>query len=380
MAQSTPRLVDIAERCGTSVTSVSRILRNQRLEEYSQDTQDRVRKAAAELGWRPNLIVRGMRTGKTQTIGVFIAPYDTFWTGVLFGVHDTLLESEKVPLVLWPHALVHPTLDPHDANQRPETVSANSDERLIFSTGSQSLTGSPVDPTGSARRELDRINYLEDRRVDAIISWPLQEDNARQRLAMLSNRGWRVVMIDDRLPDAESALFVGMNEPATMKLIAEHLRKLQHQTIGFVGYDRDTTWSRQRREAFLEVFGPDAPMVNLVVDNDDVQDEAIRMLRERPDITGIVAGSDHMARHVCRAALRVGRSVPGDLSVVGYGNDLYGRGDVPLTTIDQRPYDLGKAAADLGINRTGDASSDVLFVGQLVERASTSMRGVGGKS
>ncbi|MEO0588440.1 MAG: LacI family DNA-binding transcriptional regulator, partial [Planctomycetota bacterium] len=82
MPKGTPRLVDIAERAELSVTSISRILAGQRLSEFSPETQTRVRKIAEEMGWRPNLVVRGMKTGKTQTFGVFMAPFDTFWTGV----------------------------------------------------------------------------------------------------------------------------------------------------------------------------------------------------------------------------------------------------------------------------------------------------------
>ena len=53
-----PRLIDIAEKVGESAMSVSRILRGQRLDGYAEATRDRVRRAAEEMGWRPNLIGR----------------------------------------------------------------------------------------------------------------------------------------------------------------------------------------------------------------------------------------------------------------------------------------------------------------------------------
>ena len=73
-------------------------------------------------------------------------------------------------------------------------------------------------------------------------------------------------------------------------------------------------------------------------------------LRDHDGVTAVVAASDHVARQVILAARALGRDVPRDLSVVGFGNDVFGQGDVPLTTIDQQPYELGRVAAGLALD------------------------------
>ncbi|MEO0514284.1 MAG: LacI family DNA-binding transcriptional regulator [Planctomycetota bacterium] len=371
MSRTTPRLIDIAHKAELSVTSISRILAGQRLSEYSQTTQDRVRKIAEELGWRPNLVVQGMKTGKTNTFGVFIAPYDTYWTGVLYGIHDTLLDAKQVPLVLWPHALVHPTIEP-DVTE----VKLNGQGSGGAASSSSSVppgASGLMDGSGASRRELDRINCLEDRRVDAIISWPLHEGNARDRLAMLSTRGLPVVTIDDMLPEPAKSIYVGTDEDVTMTMIREHLESLGHRRVIYIGIKRDHTWARRRKDAFFKAWPECDPRcaIDLDTDDDRCHAQVKDFVRSQPEATAVVAASDHVARQITRALEPLGKRVPDDLAIVGYGNDVFGKGDVPLTTIDQRPYEVGQAAARLALKSKKPHKRSFLIKTRLLVREST---------
>lgn len=88
-----PRLKDVAKAANVSLAAASRILRGDR-ERFGEDTCRRVLEASRQLGWRRNLLVSGMQTGRTQTIGVMIPPYDSFWVSVLSGIHDALAERD----------------------------------------------------------------------------------------------------------------------------------------------------------------------------------------------------------------------------------------------------------------------------------------------
>lgn len=377
MARTTPRLIDIAEKAELSVTSISRILSGQRLSEYSPDTQARVKKIANELGWRPNLVVQGMKTGKTHTYGVFVAPYDTFWTGVLYGVHDKLLEAKQVPLVLWPHAVVHPTVDPMTGAEW-----ADDDGPVEASEVYPAATlypASEADAAGSDRRELDRINCLEDRRVDAIISWPLHEDDARQRLTMLSGRGLPVVTIDDQLPDPAESIYVGNDEDKTMAKVHDHLAALGHRNVLYCGLPTPHTWAARRRAAFERAWSDRSACGATELEDDGSRhDRIVEWIKRYPEATAVVAANDHLARHVIRAVADLGLRVPEDLSVVGYGNDVFGRGDVPLTTIDQQPYRVGEAAARVSLRAQEADERSVLVPTRLLIRESTATARVEG--
>ena len=84
-----PRLKDVAKAANVSLAAASRILRGDK-ERFGEETCRRVLEASRKLGWRRNLLVNGMQTGRTQTIGVMIPPFDSFWVTVLSGIHDAL--------------------------------------------------------------------------------------------------------------------------------------------------------------------------------------------------------------------------------------------------------------------------------------------------
>src|SRR4029078_1141840 len=88
-----PRLKDVAEKANVSLSAASRILRGER-QRFGAETCDRGLEPAKQLGWRRNLLVNGMQTGRTRTVGVMIPPFDSFWVDVLAGIHIVLASAE----------------------------------------------------------------------------------------------------------------------------------------------------------------------------------------------------------------------------------------------------------------------------------------------
>ena len=374
MQRRAVRLKDIAAKADVSLAAVSRILRDQNLSEFSAATQKRVRQAADDLGWRPNLLVRGLQTGKTGTIGVFVAPFDTYWTGVLYGIHDALLAADHVPIVLWPHALVHPAINRDPAAAGETAGGAAGGGRGV------SIGHSPVPDDGSAppgRGERDRLTRLVDRRVDAIIAWPLFEADAAEMLAQVAGRGWPVVTIDDTLPN-DVGRAITSDEADNARQVLDHLAGLGHRRIGYVGLDRQQAWATRRlaavtREAQARGVDLRPDMLALETAGDAERPRIAAYLRERPGVTAVIASADHIAMQVVEAAAGLGRDVPGDLSVVGFGNEVFDAGTTRLTTVDHHPFTLGRQAASLALaDGRGDASAGLTTVkGELIVRAST---------
>ncbi|MBC8105223.1 MAG: LacI family DNA-binding transcriptional regulator, partial [Anaerolineae bacterium] len=89
----------IAEVAGVSQPTVSLVLSGRY--SLSDDTRKRVLEAADSLKYRPNLLVRGMQTGKTRVIGVMAPPFDSFWSDVLYGIHDALSDADHAPMMVW---------------------------------------------------------------------------------------------------------------------------------------------------------------------------------------------------------------------------------------------------------------------------------------
>jgi DNA-binding LacI/PurR family transcriptional regulator len=99
-------------------------------------------------------------------------------------------------------------------------------------------------------------------------------------------------------------------------------------------------------------------------------------LAERPDVTAVFAANDQMALGVLRALHECGRSVPGQISVVGF-DDMQESSSFwpPLTTVHQEFDDVGRHSVDLlvkEIRHPGTAAPTSLLVPtRLVVRAST---------
>ena len=68
---------DIADKCGVSIATVSRAFSSNSI--ISPHTKEKILKTAEELGYRPNLMARGLKNSKTQTVGIIIPSIDNYF-------------------------------------------------------------------------------------------------------------------------------------------------------------------------------------------------------------------------------------------------------------------------------------------------------------
>ena len=182
-----PRLKDVAHKANVSLSAASRILRGDEAR-FGDDTCRRVWEAAQELGWRRNLLVSGMQTGHTRTVGVLIPPFDSFWVGVLSGIHMTLASEDYLPITVWV-----------GDGQKIPTFSGEHDDGL------------------------DQISRLLDRRVDGLILWPMFAVAYYQHFRELMDRRVPVAVIDHEYSEDRLADSIETDEDQGAQEIAEHL-------------------------------------------------------------------------------------------------------------------------------------------------------------
>lgn len=304
----------IAKRAGVARTTVSLALRGG--EGLTPETVNRVLAAAAELGYRPNNLVSAIRSGRTRMIGVMVPPFDSFWADVLHGIHDALIDRDYVPLALW------------SQHRQPQT-----DEAL----------------------ELRQIQRLIDWRVDGAILWPWFANLYRTHISELKRRDLPLVTIDSVLPESFHADAVLSDEAGGAQAIAAHLLELGHREILHFGGPASESWSRDRRACFTEAVRA-TPGVKLHLVELPLAKPRAGLMKEAlanlPKVTAIFCATDGIAEEVYEIATEMGLAIPADLSVIGYGNINFShRLNPPLTTVRHRPYRMGKAAADLIIER-----------------------------
>ncbi len=308
-------LKQIAEATDLSITTVSRVLRQQG--EISDETRKRVLKVAKELNYRPNLLIQGIQTGRTGNVGVMVPPYNPYWAEILKGIHDELVENDYAPVALWDESILA-----HD----------NREEFM-----------------------LKQMHRLIDRRVDGVILWPKVSEVYGAHLDELESRELPVVTIDHELEFADSVV---TDEQLGAELVARHLYSQGHRYIGHLAGDPHWTWAQQRRtyfEAGLRQY-PDASCITMVGsdDADKVPGIARMLLSLKPRPTAIFACSDWVAYEIYAAAAEMGLTIPDDLSVVGYSDDTSRMSLLihpALTTIRQKPYPMGQEAARLLMER-----------------------------
>ena len=292
-------------------------------------TRVRILEVADELGYRPNLLVRAIQSGKTGMIGVMVPPFDSYWAQVLYGIHDCLTEHDHVPLVLW-------------AQHQP---------------------GRDKSPVSERRDDLAQIYRMIDRRIDGTILWPFPAvlyAEYMSHIAELSTRTIPIVTIDHELDPQHNASFVGTDEAMAGAMVARHLLSLGHRRFGHFAGRQVHSWATARRRGFEEAIrlAGNATCISVEVSDDVAEIHAMQLLSQNPRPTAIFAATDHIAEVCYRMAAQLGLVIPRDLSVVGCGNlDIAAWLNPPLTSVRQQPYLIGRRAAEIAVHRSLHANS-----------------------
>jgi LacI family transcriptional regulator len=284
---------DVADATGLSPAAVSYALRGM---QTSDETQERVRQAAAELGYEADPIARALVSGRTGMVGLLCGSFEDLWQQLL-GVRISrgLLARDRYALL--------------------------------------------VDAGGDPGREQALARQLRDQRVDGLIVQPL--DPSSERWAELGE-SLPIVSIGDGLPGRRAVGEVLFDNRAGVSLALRHLQALGHRQITVLTPTRPSTPDRPAElhvSTEAQRLGLDVRIVTAgqsLAASTEVAD-AVLAGPGRP--TALFCFSDSIAYGAYAAARALGMSIPADLSVVGYDNHpMSGLLTPGLTTVD---WDIG---------------------------------------
>jgi len=315
-------LKQIAAQTNVSIATVSKALSGQ--EDISGETRERVLKVAREMNYRPNLLVRGMQTGRTNSIGLMVPVGVSFYSEMVAGVHDQLQANNYVPILLW--------------------ASRN------------------LDKTWEGRTELELIHQLVDRRVDGLIICPIEDEASDDYLHEIYDHRLPLVAVDRRLPNSHKASFVGTDDFYGGQLAAEHLLEQGHRHIVHLAGPDFTSTACGRRKGFESVISQCADVrYEVCVDRSfagDVQ-VASQYFNQHSLPTAIFAANDHIASSVYAVMAQRHLRVGVDIAVVGFADLPFAQFMSPsLTSIRQNPKEIGSKAARLLLARIDSKASD----------------------
>ncbi|OYX59433.1 MAG: transcriptional regulator [Micrococcales bacterium 32-70-13] len=336
MAGKRVTLADVARRAGLSSTAASMILNGRPDTRLSQDAHDRVIHAAAELGYRPNLTARGLRTERTDTIGFIsdVVATTRFASGLIKGALDNAHAAGHVLLVL------ETAGEPQREAEAVEAVLDRQVDGVIFATmRSRELYVPPV-PDGTRVVLLNATN--EQHPVSVL---PDEYAGGRAAIELLAEAGHREgILLLGHDAEKERGLFRSMT---VARRIAGIRDAMAERSLAFLAEESIWLWEPQNGYA---------AMTKLIK-------------RHGRALQAIVALNDRLAFGAYQALAEAGLSVPGDVSIVSFDNDELAAYMRPgLTTIALPHEAMGRAAVDAVLDP--DRTGEILVPMPVVERDS----------
>ncbi|HEY3713730.1 MAG TPA: LacI family DNA-binding transcriptional regulator [Jatrophihabitantaceae bacterium] len=293
-------MTDVARVAGVSHQTVSRVLNGS--SRVDPTTRARVLAAIGQLGYRRNVVARALVTGQTQTLGV--VAFDT----TLFG---------------------------------PASVLAGIEQAARVAGYVVSIANVPRLDRGSVNDAVDR---LETQAIDGIILIAPQAD----AVDALHERAGELPMVVVDGAVGTGIRRVEVDQVAGARLATQHLLDLGHSTVWHVSGPMEWHEAVSRQEgwrATLHGAGVEAPPPVAGDWSARSGYEAGRLLARVPDLSAVFVANDHMALGLSYAFRERGRTVPDEISVVGF-DDIPEAEFLtpPLTTVRQDFGALGHAA------------------------------------
>ena len=301
---------DVAKQASVSVATVSHVINGTRF--VDPQTVDRVRAAIDGLGYRPNILARGLRRNETSTIGMVVPDnFNPFFAEVVRGIEDVGFESGY------------------------NVILCNSD--------------------GSEAKEIAYVETLLSKQVDGLVF--IASGRSTEALEIISRANLPCVVVDREVGDLTMDQVL-INNTQGGYLAAQYLAQLGHRRIGYIAGPRLFSLSARRLTGFQQALaeaGIGFSEDDVVQGDFDYEGGELGMrelLRRNHDLTAVFASNDRMAIGALNALLRAGLRVPEDVSLIGYDDIPQATVMFPaLTTIAQPKSEMGRTSVGLLLER-----------------------------
>ena len=305
-------LNDIAQQLGVSKTLVSLVLNGKAREHrISDEVCKKVENLAKELNYKPNQIAKGLRTGKTNTIGLMIADI----ANPFFGKLGREIEKE---------AAIH-------------------GYRVIFCSSDE-----------NAENSREQIEMLQQGQVDGFIIAP--PANSENQILSLKRSKTPFVLIDRHFPDIETDYIVVDNVKASYEAVS-HLISKGYRKIACITLNVHLNNMNQRVLGYKQA---------LIDNNIPVDEELIKMMPFSHEKDAVVSAvkqlfeeNNRKANAVFFATSKLGimgietihsmeLNIPGDIAVVSFDDpDAYKISQPPISAIAQPLKEIGHESVKL---------------------------------
>lgn len=334
MVKRRPTLADVAQRVGVSATTVSFVLNNRPNTRIAEETAERIRQAAAELGYQADPTARGLRTGRSQAVG-FV--------------------SDEVTLTRYASPMIRGLLDAGTAREHVVIMTETDNRPEQLEESIRALLARRIDGL--------LFGLMRARRVDL-------PEIPRKIPAMMVNgtsAGRPAVLPDEYrggLAAINHLIAAGHTRIALIGRSARHLDPYVSVTIGRRLAGVDDGMAAAGLTFRHEVEGADW--------EPELGYQGGLTVFGATDVTAILAANDRVALGVYQAAQERGLSIPGDVSVMSFDDEQVATYLRPQLSSVRLPYlEMGRTAMERLLDGFDPADdSETLVPMPLVERES----------
>ncbi len=331
-------LSDIAKSLKVSKTLVSFVLNGQGREKgISYDTINRVEEKVKELNYKPNHVARGLRTGKSHTIGFIVTNISNkFYAKIARNI---------------------------------EEVASRHNYNLIICSSDE-----------NPEKEIELINMLKERQVDGIIISTAQKNVGF--FSRLKKEKYPFVLIDRKLPRL-STNFVGVDNYTGAYEATEQLIKNGYQKIGMLNISPSyLSTIKDREHGYRSALNDNGIRVNnkLIrsINCFDIQEmvkSALRELIQPPFKIDAIFSVNNNITIACMEYLNEKNvRIPQDLAIVSFDDiDLFRLSYPTITAVAQPIEEIGKMAVNIlmdEIDGIAQNNKQVVLPVKLIERRS----------
>jgi len=302
-------LDDIANQVGVSRTTVSRVLSGQAKQyRISNQTMENVSQTAMELGYMPDQLARGLRTKRTNTIGLII---------------------------------------PDISNPFFSTIARNIEIQARKIGSSIILSDSQED----TQLEIESTRLLRSRKVDGLIICPVGEEF--QHLLSIQSSGLPLVIIDRYFPELECAYVVSDNYQGALEAVT-YFFKMNHRSVAFLQGRVKTSVNSDRIKGYRDAHKQyEVPVDESLIVGDSFGKRngyigTKILLGKTPRPTAIFAASNLISLGAMTAIQEEGLKIPDDISIISFDEQPYSEYlATPMTTVAQQTSETGEIAFKL---------------------------------
>lgn len=320
---------DIAEHTGVSYATVSRTLNH--LSGVSPATREKVLAAADEMGYRPNIHARSLKTNKTNSIALLLPDISNpFFADIAYAV------------------------DAYAFSNGYTTILCNSNWNVEI--------------------ESKHLEQIRNQRVDGIIYKPA--GRFPQDLT-----GMSVPSVIISCIPGENVNYIEVDNFKGGQKAADHLIECGYRHFAFIGGNQESQSNSNRINGYcsrLRERGKEISSEHILYGDFSLESGykmARKLFADAPQTDGIFCGNDVIALGVQQYLMEINKKIPEEVGVVGFDDILIaGLPQIQMTTVSQPRSQMGKLAAEMLINSIDNreiTEHHIILEPELVIRRST---------